>query len=335
MSMPANIYEKVPVTVLISSIGRRTQLAECFQAAFRKLDLEGRVIGVDSHPAYAPASYLVESYFEAPPCGDNGYIDHILSICSEQKVSLVIPTIDPELPLYSAARGKFAAIGAHVAVSGPETVGISGDKERTHQWLTQAGFTTVRQASAAEALARPDEWTMPVIVKPRNGSASTGVMKVCSHTLLKAIVQHDPNLLVQEYAKGEEYTINVFVDDQRRCICAVPHRRIEVRGGEVSKGVTCKNPILMQMAKDLVEKLPDAFGPMNIQCFLSESGEAQTIEINARFGGGFPLADKAGAVFPLWLLQYILGLPSTARFDAWTDRLMMLRYDSAIFRQAP
>ena len=56
----------------------------------------------------------------------------------------------------------------------------------------------------------------------------------------------------------------------------------------------------------------------------------KVIEINARFGGGFPLANRAGAKFPLWMLESLLGRSSTASCK-WEDNLLMLRYDSAVF----
>ena len=55
------------------------------------------------------------------------------------------------------------------------------------------------------------------------------------------------------------------------------------------------------------------------------------IEINARFGGGFPLSLEAGADFPRWMLEELLGLPSTASRDRWRPGMVMLRYDAAVF----
>ena len=55
------------------------------------------------------------------------------------------------------------------------------------------------------------------------------------------------------------------------------------------------------------------------------------IEINPRFGGGYPLAWRAGARYSRWLIEETLGLESTAQADDWRDGLVMLRYDDAVF----
>ena len=53
-------------------------------------------------------------------------------------------------------------------------------------------------------------------------------------------------------------------------------------------------------------------------------------EVNARFGGVYPLAHRAGARFSQWLLEESLGLQCTANND-WRAGVTMLRYDDAVF----
>ena len=77
-----------------------------------------------------------------------------------------------------ADRAEFAAIGTTVAVSDPEAVAIGTDKELTHAWLAEQGLPTVRQVSGADVLDATTDWSFPVIVKPRRGSASIGVSVV-------------------------------------------------------------------------------------------------------------------------------------------------------------
>ena len=108
-----------------------------------------------------------------------------------------------------------------------------------------------------------------------------------------------------------------------------------MRAGEVSKGMTVRLPAIEEMAARLCKALPGAYGSLNIQIFHDElSGQMNVIEINARFGGGFPLAWEAGALFPRWIIEEILGLPSTVSFSAWRDRFLMLRFDDAVFVNA-
>jgi carbamoyl-phosphate synthase large subunit len=298
----------------------------------RGLGLGGRVFAVDSSRS-APAFHLADAAWTVPPCTSADFVPAMLELCGREQIGLIVPTIDTELPAYARHRADFAAIGATAAVSGPETVSIAADKLSTHRWLTDNGFPTVRQALPEEVLAHPETWSFPLIAKPRGGSAGMGVICVKTMAAVKVAASERDDLVVQEIAPGWEHTVNVYVDRSGRCRCAVPHRRLEVRHGEVSKAVTVKHQGLMKLAQRLAEALPDAYGALNIQCFVTD-GDVRIIEINPRFGGGYPLAHAAGADFPRWLLQETAGLPLDAPqpdSDQWQDNLAMLRYDEAVF----
>ena len=322
--------DAMKIVTLVSSVGRRGQLVECLRRSISTLGFQGTVIGVDCS-RLAPAAHLVDEFYQVPRCDDSEFLARMLAICTENNVRLLIPTIDTELPLYAANREAFAAIGTNVAISGPKTIEIASDKTVTNRWLLSHSFPTVRQANPHQVLSSAVEWKFPLIVKPRRGSASVGVRIVHTREMLRGLADERSDLAVEQIALGQEYTINVLVNHEGICACAVPHIRLEVRGGEVSKGVTCKNREIMELIARVSEQLPDAWGPLNVQGFLSPDQGFLITEINARFGGGYPLAHKAGAEFTRWLLEESLGMRSSASFDCWQDGLAMLRYDSAVF----
>jgi carbamoyl-phosphate synthase large subunit len=196
----------------------------------------------------------------------------------------------------------------------------------------QNEYPTVRQANLTDMRSSIKDWPLPLLVKPRFGSASLGVKILGSSNELLCVLNGDTSdLIVQEIADGREYTVNVFVNREGKCLATVPHRRLAVRAGEVSKALTVKNKNLMELARKISETLPGAYGPMNIQVFLDDIGQAKVIEINPRFGGGFPVAYEAGADFPAWLIMECLGEERKVYYDDWRDKLLMLRYDEAVF----
>jgi len=127
-----------------------------------------------------------------------------------------------------------------------------------------------------------------------------------------------------------EYTVDAYFDKYSKLKCLVPRKRLQVRAGEVSKALTQRNQVYNQ----LVEKfdfLMGALGCLTIQVFYSESKNILLgIEINARFGGGYPLSYLAGANYPKYILQeYLLEQPIPFK-DNWDDNLLMLRYDAEV-----
>jgi carbamoyl-phosphate synthase large subunit len=66
----------------------------------------------------------------------------------------------------------------------------------------------------------------------------------------------------------------------------------------------------------------------------NNKGCLNIIEINPRFGGGAPLSMRAGANFPKWILQELIGQDPRIRPTGFKDDLVMLRYDREVWRSA-
>ena len=323
-----------PFNVLISSAGRRVALLRIFREALRELGLAGKVLATDVS-AVSGAFHEAEGSWQVPRCTSDQFVPQMLELCRRQHIRLVVPTIDTELPAYAAHREAFAAEGTVVAISAPEVIAIGNDKVRTHAWLSEHGFPTVRQQSVEHVLAcGGQDWPLPLIVKPRFGSASIGVQRIESLAKLGLLPPH-VEYVVQTVAPGDEYTVDVLVNRQGRGLGAVPRKRLEVRGGEVSKGMTERQESLVTLGRRVAETLPGAYGALNVQVFWDRAtGTSSVIEINPRFGGGFPLTWQAGGRYPQWIIEEILGRATTASTEDWSDRLLMLRFDDALFLPA-
>ena len=321
-----------PVTVLFTSAGRRVELLNLFRADGAALGVPVRVLAADTHPGLSAACQAADGHHAAPPFAVAGYVDKILAICAREGVALLVPLHDNELELFATARERFSAKGVHVAVSSPGVVRIARDKLATSRALASAGIPVPRTGALSDVAADATGWTWPLIAKPIVGGASIGVHVLPDAPALSVLAaQIDPaRYVVQERISGAEYTVNVFVDRAGRVRCSVPHRRLEVRAGEVSKGRTERQPALAAIAPQLERALPGAYGPLCFQAMVTPEGGAWVFEVNARFGGGFPLAHHAGATVPRWLLEDALNRTCTAH-DNWRSGVLMLRHDTSIF----
>nr|WP_315383965.1 ATP-grasp domain-containing protein [uncultured Sphingomonas sp.] len=319
------------LTILITSAGRRAGLIEAFRRGGAELGIDLEVLACDKQPLLSAACHLADGAYPVPEATAPGYVDALLAIVRDRKVALVVPTIDPELLPLARARERFEQAGARVAISAPDVVGMARDKLATAQFLDRCGVANPRTATLDEVRENPGDWTWPAIVKPRHGSASRAILIARGPDELPRD-EAEP-MIVQALLTGDEWTVNMYFDDAGRLRAVVPHRRISVRAGEVEKGVTRRAPRLIEAAEAMAAQLPDASGVLCYQAMINPDATASVFEINARFGGGFPLADHAGAHFARWLLESRLGMPSTAGND-WAEGVMMLRYDAAVFVQS-
>ena len=315
--------------MMLSSAGRRVGLMRSFREAAATLGIDLAMFASDLKPDWSPACVEADRSFAAPPAESNDFIPAMLDICRREQIGLIVPTIDTELIAYAHARAQFAAIDCHIAVSDAPVVEMARDKLATAQFLTRAGLPSPATIAVEDYLEGSADLPLPLLAKPRHGSSSRGIGMVYDREEVAALDKSEPYIL-QQFLEGREFTISLYFDDQGQIQCAVPHERLRVRAGEVEKGVTVRDAVVEELAWRLGAALKGARGALCFQLRMNAEGQASIFEINARFGGGYPLAHRAGARFAQWLLEERLGLPRTAH-DGWQDNVMMLRFDDAIF----
>ncbi len=315
--------------ILFTSAGRRVSLIRLFRKSLKDLDLKGEIVTTDLQKN-APAPFAADFRELVPRVIDPSYIEILKDICRRHSIRLLVPLIDTELHLLAPHKKAFADIDVALLVSEPEVNSICFDKRKTASFFQKAGVRTPAILNV-QGVQLDKTAKYPFLIKPADGSCSVGVYKVRNRRELDFFSEYVSNAILQEYIIGEEYTLDVLVDFHGKVRSVVPRLRIETRAGEVSKGMTVKNQKIIIAGKKVVEALPGAVGCITVQCFLTADGDIVFVEINPRFGGGFPLAAEAGADFPRWIIEMTLGRNPEIKLDGWQDGLVMLRYDDAIF----
>jgi carbamoyl-phosphate synthase large subunit len=322
-----------PLTVLITSAGSRAALLECFRESGRHLDLDLTMMAADMRPSHSAACARADRSFALPPCSAPGYSEAVLEVCGEHDVDVVIPTIDTELALLADLGSRLRQRGTRVVVSERRAVDLVRNKLRTAEHFAREGIPVPRTASAQDALNDPSGWSWPLYAKPVDGSRSVGSARVRSPQALAAMMEEREGLIVQELCTGDEYTVNLYFGADGRLCAVVPHRRIEVRDGEVSKGVTCKDDRLLDLALSIAANVDGFRGPVCFQAFMERwaASVPRVTDVNARFGGGYPLAHAAGAVFTSFILREAMGEPLESGLCPFQEGLLMLRYSAEVF----
>lgn len=309
---------------LLSSAGRRGALVKLL----RQEPINGQPTGVVATDLsqLSAAGYLADFFEGVPRVTNPAFIDRTLEIAAKHNVKHIIPTIDPEISVYADHRPEFQAAGVNVWVSSPEVAQLGWDKWHLYQWLRTNDLPTVE---TYEVRASPGAAIVgPVVAKPRSGSSGIGVVQAETVGQLD-VSSLDDSYIIQRRAPGFEVTVDFAVAHDGRILGLVPRRRLEVRGGEVSKGITVDYPEVRATALAVAESLPGAYGALNVQLFFDPATrETNVIEINPRFGGGYPLTHAAGANFIQALLRDSQG--EAVEHLAWEPNTLMLRYDSEV-----
>ena len=313
--------------ILISCAGKRVALVRAFKETLCRLFPDAKVFTTDMNPTMAPAGYVSDHCFEVPRVTSPNYIDTLAEICSQYDIGMVIPTIDTELSILADNKALFLQQKTHAIVSDSSLIAICRDKRLTSDFFQSRGIRIPRPINKHQPI-------FPMFAKPYDGSLSSNLHYIQSPGELTEAILNDPKLVFMEYIDKrvyKEFTVDAYFGRDHCVKCIIPRERIEIRAGEINKGRSEKN-ILINTVREHLGNLPGCIGCICIQFFMNpRTSDVIGIEINPRFGGGYPLSEACGGRFPERLIrEYFLG--ETFRYsDDWEDGKLMLRFDDAVF----
>jgi carbamoyl-phosphate synthase large subunit len=313
------------MNVLLSCSGCRNYLIDYFKIA---LAGSGQVFACDSNPD-AVSLQEADRVFIMPRSSDPGYFDRLLDICKQNQVGLLISLNDLELPLLAQQRDRFLAVGTVPMISDPETIDLCFDKWKTYQFLLENNIPTPKTylslADARAAIAN-GELAFPLVLKPRWGTGSIGiefpqddeelelayrlVKKRLGRTILAAASSIDPDhcILIQEQIIGQEYGVGVINNLKGEYVATFIKRKLSMRAGETDRATTVRNPEITKIAEKISRTL-NHIGNLDCDMFSSSQGYC-VLELNPRFGGGYPFSHTAGANIPAALVAWASGKPA-------------------------
>lgn len=283
------------MNILITNIGRRGYLVDFIKSL---KNFEGNVYVSDCDRTASGLYGNCAEFFilDKPVDNENNYVKQLMELCIKKKITLVIPVIDPEIYILSKYREMFRKKGITVLVSDKTVLEICHNKLEMNVFLASHGFNVVRSYDNIESFQDGNRRGLiryPIFIKPIYGSGSVHSLKVESEDELRAFFKE--GMIIQEFLDGDEYGIDAFVDDRGIPVRLVVKQKISMRSGETDKAITVLNEKLKSEVLKLVSIL-QPFGPLD--CDVIETLEGvYIIDLNPRFGGGYPATHMAGIDF--------------------------------------
>lgn len=310
------------MNILFSCAGRRAYLLKYFRSALEKSG-GGKIFATDMSLS-APALAFADEAIRVPSVYAENYAETLAAICRENGIGLLISLNDLELPILSAARERFESAGTRLLVSSPRVIDICFDKLKTARFVEGLDLKTPKTFVALdEALRALDAGTLafPLVLKPRWGSGSIGiefvrerrelldvyeiVRRKVARSILANASSKTEEILIQEAIVGNEYGLDVMNDLDGRCVAVSVKRKLAMRAGETDKAVTVDNPEIREIGRKIADALKHV---ANLDCdVLERAGTYFVLEMNPRFGGGYPFSQEAGVDLPLAILKWMRG----------------------------
>lgn len=324
---------KKQIKVLVTGIG--TVAAQGFIKGVRQQDeFDLYLVSTDAREDNA-GRYFTDKFYKVPRGDNPNYVTEIMAICKKEKIDLLLPGADGEVMALAQNKQLIEKeTGTLVVVSNFEGVNICDDKYLAYTYFKQHHFDTVPTFLLDEAIKKVEagELPFPLFIKPRIGTGSKHTHIV--HTLeeLKEKARQVPIPIVQTYLGAwKEFSVDVAADFNGRVLGVVPRTREEVRYGAAYRGVTVKDPLLITMAKEVVEQM-GLVGPINVQIFKNlQTGEALLFEINPRIGATHAHTIASGLNTPYLILKLFNGEKIEPKLGAFKEGLWMYRHWDEVF----
>jgi len=313
------------MNLLILSCGTRNKLVRYFK---QNRELIGKVVGTDCSE-HAPALYETDSHYIVPRMKEPGYLQVILDICKKEQIDAVLPLQEDELYLIACNRELFTAEGITPIISDADSIELCRDKYAFFKYMRQKGIPVMMTCSGYEEFKEchaRGEIDFPVFAKPCRGAGSVGISKVDHQELLEVLCKYsEEDMIIQQFADGEEYGVDVYVDMISHEPTAIfTKKKLRMRAGETEKSVSVKDEKLFALIKETVSVLQLA-GPIDMDVFCVD-GKYYISEINPRFGGGYPHAYECGVRFPEYIANNVAGKENPVTIGTYEEGAVMLKY---------
>ena len=327
----ANIAD---MNILLTSAGRRTYMVNYFKEA-----LKGEGLVFASNSQLSPALLEADGYFITPLIYDDSYIPFLLDRCREYNIKLIVSLFDIDLPVLSAHREEFERIGVRAAVSDTDMISDCNDKYSMFLRLWRCGIRCPEtEIDIDSALLKIDAMNLswPVLVKPRFGMGSIGIFRaydkkelkaaygMCMRECLNSYLKYESAekkkecVIIQELREGNEYGLDVISDFDGNYLKTIVRRKLAMRSGETDEAVIIgENDAEYKALTELGLKIAAELKPkglIDIDVIMDTGNMAPyVIDINARFGGGYPFSQLAGANVPRAYILFAQGRTEEAK----------------------
>lgn len=311
------------MNVLLTSVGRRAYMVKYFKEVLGK---NGQVHVCNSDDKTV-AFYYADKAVISPLIYDNNYIPFLLNYCKDNHIDILVSLFDIDLLVLAKNREKFSAVGTKVIVSDEQVIKVCNDKWKTYLFLKENGFHVPKTFKTLQKVMLALDSGMlhyPIIVKPRFGCGSIGMSiaedemallyyfrrnsRVVSSTYLKyesASVEVAEQILYQECLEGQEYGADIIHDLNGELQNIIVKKKIAMRAGETDIAKLVEVPVISSELKRL-SGITKHIANMDCDVFLVD-GIPYVLEMNARFGGGYPFSHMGGCNLPRAIVKWAKG----------------------------
>lgn len=307
------------MNILITSAGRRSYLVKYFKKCLKNKGKVHVSNSIDNVPSFFEADKFVVS----PYCFEDTYVPFILNYCVSNNITAVISVYDVDVGVLSKYKKLFKEHGITLVMPDSSFVEICNDKWKTYLFLKDNHFYTPLTFLGIDSVKnalKSGEISFPVVVKPRFGNGSIGVniaenqeeltvfYEKTKRSILNSWLSFESSsekeiVIFQQFIKGDEYGVDIINDLKGSFVTSIVKKKHGMRSGETDAATIIENNKIFLETKKIA-LLSNHIANLDCDGFLLDN-HFYILEMNPRFGGGYPFSHAAGVDLPKAIIYWL------------------------------
>ena len=279
-------------TTLLTAVGSASAATalDCLRA------MGHRVIGCDIYPqSWNVVSTEVDAFFQAVLATDEeAYVNQLMDAVEREKIDYLIPLTDLEVDVLCRCKANFASLGCTVCTPDEKSAKLCRDKQQMADLLAKEGVCRTIPTRSPYGW-EPEEADFPLMLKPRSGRSSQGVVVAKNREAFHAALQARADYIAQPFLTGNVFTVDVARDLYGNVQCLVREELLRtVNGLGTTVRILPGHPLETICAA--IAAKAGIVGVVNME-FIGHGDEYYFLEVNPRFSGGLGFSAAAGVDF--------------------------------------
>jgi carbamoyl-phosphate synthase large subunit len=295
-------------------------------------DFDVRIIGL-SYESLEPGIYMDDVSDKTyqipyPAAGTEVLLARLEYIHTQEKIDVVIPNFDAELPNFIKISDRLKKHGIRTFLPTIEQL-EARDKINLFEFGQKYGLLIPRDkvlfdANGLHAVAK--EFEFPIVVKGKYYEATVAyTIEQAQKAFHKLNAKWGLPIIVQEFIEGTEVNIAALGDGEGNTISAIPMRKLFITDkGKAWAGITLEDESLIDLAKKFIKQTKWK-GGFEIEIMRTKEGKPYIMEVNPRFPAWIFLTTGAGQNQPAALVKMAIG-EKIVPFATYEVGKMFIRY---------
>ena len=220
------------------------------------------------------------------------YINQIIKIVKKNKIDVVIPLSDHDVKSLSNLKQKNILPNTKFIISEENVIDICLNKIKTNEFLKN---NNIPYAPIYKKITNSVKF--PLILKKIQGSRSDN-QKIINTK--KDLTKFPKNFFLQKFIKGKEFNIDILNDLKGDFVSCSIKEKILMRAGETDRCKIVSSSKFLEFSKKLSKCLRHV-GNIDVDLII-KNDKIFVIDINPRFGGGYPATHECGLNYIKFLI---------------------------------